>query len=342
MGWNVDPYVNAGNNPNSAHLFIFATTNGYGNGCYNNVGSNCVPWVAQSGAVVTPGMTLPNGTPGGTQHELTLYTLNYSAGWYLYALIDSSGGYLGYYPTADFSGTMQTSAGVYQVGGEVSDVTEAWVVPMGSGATPTAGYGQAAYHHDFYAATPSGGWSTNFTANGSTVPSAYAISTTTAAGGSWADYFYYGDAPAVFWGQNYGYNWSPVGDWIYGSCKGECGVGQPITGLSKDTGGSNEAHAILCGSATISTTGSSCYARTFDPGNNQGYTDNGWDWDSGYYKAECGVSEFVQGIAQSTAGAVNAILCCPGSLSHSSCSAQVFYSGDSGGYAGTDWDPYYF
>ena len=81
--------------------------------------------------------------------------------------------------------------------------------------------------------------------------------------------------------------------------------------------------------------GSSCYARAFDPGNNQGSTGTP-DWDYGYWKADCRNNEYVSGIAQSASGAVNTILCCPGgAMAHAYCAAQIFYGQNSTAYATT-------
>lgn len=157
-----------------------------------------------------------------------------------------------------------------------------------------------------------------------------------------------GDKPHVFWGQNYGFNWSPIGDWASGSYKGECGIvgssGQPVIGLSSYASGTHQAHAVLCGSRPVTTTGSSCYARMFDPGNNQGSTGTP-DWDYGYWKADCRDNEYVAGVAQSTSGAVDSILCCPNSVAHSSCGSQIFYGQNSSAYASNqsaDFDYGYF
>jgi hypothetical protein len=170
-----------------------------------------------------------------------------------------------------------------------------------------------------------------------------------AAGGSWSNWYYYGDVPNVFWGKNYGYQWSPTvpTDWAPGSYKGECGYsatkGFPVAGVTQSPS-SHQAHAILCGDTPLPTTKTACYARAnFNPGNNQGST-GAPDWDPGYYKADCRNDEYVAGVAQTTGGKESAILCCPGSSRHLSCSLQVFYGQDSPGYHqnnGPDWDSGY-
>jgi hypothetical protein len=113
-----------------------------------------------------------------------------------------------------------------------------------------------------------------------------------------------------FWGQNFGYNGSVIGDWAYGSYKAQCSSGQPVTGISEDV---SETHvnSVLC-SSSASWQGymqsSSCYGLSFNPGNNMISNPEG-DWDRGYYKAECNTNEFVAGVSQSTSGQINGIMC---------------------------------
>jgi hypothetical protein len=218
---------------------------------------------------------------------------------------------------------------------------------MGSGALPEAGYGQAAYVHDVKACTDSGTTCVSPAAISPVLTRSanYNVSTTPGPkpGSTWKNWFYYGNVPSVFWGKNYGYQWAPNGDWAVGDYKGECGLtsgnAQPLIGLSAYTGGSHQAHAVQCGTRTVATTPSSCYARKI-PGNNQGTSE---DWDPGYYKASCGANEFVLGVSQSGTGAVTGVLCCPGgtAVSHTSCSTQVLYNQNSPAYysnLGADWD----
>jgi hypothetical protein len=135
-----------------------------------------------------------------------------------------------------------------------------------------------------------------------------------------------------------------VGDWDSGSYKGQCPLGEAITGLSRYATASNhQAHAVQCGSLTVGNSGTlfGCNERTFDPGDNRG-ADFNWDWDSGYFKAECSPGEFVQGVAQSTSGTLDGILCCAGVVSHSACDVQVFDSHNSSAYGRPDWDYGYY
>ncbi|MBN1610263.1 MAG: neprosin family prolyl endopeptidase [Polyangiaceae bacterium] len=363
VGWIVSEYVN-GAGHTDPYLFIYATNDGYQTtGCFNNVPREaaCLPWVAQPGAVYAPGAKL---TPGA-QNELTIMTAYRSPSdspgyfgppaWWIYVQGASGGSYIGYYPASDFSGQqMATRAQQFNVGAEVADTTNTWVIPMGNGASATAGLGHTGYHRNYRGCT--GGYAGGYTwcTSGGTFPTptnfgapestefGYNVSNT-GGGSGWGPYFFYGNTPAVFWDQNYGYQWSPIGDWLGGSYKGECGLGQPITGLSKYTSGQHQGHAILCGSKTISNvTGSSCYVRDFSSGDSRAPNTGTGDWDRNYFKGECASNEFVQGIGQTTSGKVYAILCCPGTVAHQSCGAQTFYSRDSSGYSGNDWDPQFF
>jgi hypothetical protein len=147
----------------------------------------------------------------------------------------------------------------------------------------------------------------------------------------------------VFWGQDYGVSHS--GDWDYGNYKGMCEQGQPVIGLSEDTSTTPKAHAVMCGSSPNAYLfgESSCRLLTFDgsAGTVQWYSDPPpvGDWDWGYYKGECGQSEYVAGVAQSTSGVVNGLYCCTGNVRHASCEAVPF---DSGNLSSYDWDYGYY
>jgi hypothetical protein len=155
----------------------------------------------------------------------------------------------------------------------------------------------------------------------------------------------YSPGPAIWWNENYGYdlnNPPGIGDWAPGDYKGQCALGQGITSVSRAVNGV-QSHALQCGPRTIAhdPTGGSCNVRNVFYGN-RGDTDNGWDWDVGSYKAECAANEYVAGISQAANGVLNSILCCPGSVSHNSCDAQVFYNNSSPAFQGFDWDVGYY
>jgi hypothetical protein len=340
------------------HFVVHATKDGYATKCYPNSPWSCgtYTWVPGTSPPVVPFTALPASVVGGVQHELTVGVVwSAGSGWWVLVQLDGGPpGWAGHFTAASFTGSMANGhAQTFQDGGEVYDASRASLVPMGNGATYSAGYGSAAYIHDTLACPLSGNcfspvW---MQLTGASASFNWWTNPTPPGSSSWNNYYYYGDVPGVFWGQNYGYQWSPIGDWAYGSYKGECGfgiqgnhsVGFPITGVTEYGWPSYRMHALLCGNASFSYP-TSCYARSFDPGNNQGST-GAPDWDYGYAKADCRNSEYVSGIAQSTSGSVNTILCCPGSGAHQSCGPQIFYAQNSPGYyqnnAG-DWDYGYY
>lgn len=352
VGWDVDQYWNSyfGRSAGSTTVFIFSTNDGYSTGCYDGLsGPGCLTWIGTPGATLVPGYetNLPVGLPGQQQHEVAFIVARTSPGWYIYSSVDGGNwGAMGYYPYTNYYGTMQNYASGFRVGGEIYDGTGAWVTPMGSGVTPNGGYGNAAYHRDYEICNMLS-CDTTFVTE-ATRPSDYTFSTSPAQPpGTTSNAFYYGSAAHVFWNGDYGrQNWPNGTDWLPGSYKGTCGQsadghGQPVVGLSEYLGPHN-AHAVECwnqGSGTITNTGA-CYTRQFGPGDNRGYTGDG-DWDFGYTKGECRIGEYVAGVAQTTSGQLDGILCCPANLSGASCKAEVFYVGN-GDYTGPDWDYGYY
>jgi hypothetical protein len=132
-------------------------------------------------------------------------------------------------------------------------------------------------------------------------------------------------------------------DWSMGFLKGECGAFQALAGLSA-TLGSGRAHALLCSrdldAFPHDAQGTGCRALDFSQNN----TPISSDWDVGFLKGECAANEFVAGVSQTVgAGALVAILCCPGQVAHRGCTTQVFYgqnAAEPGATADTgDWDP---
>jgi hypothetical protein len=327
---------------------MYSTNDGYKTGCYNNNPSSgtCVPFIIEPNAQFTPGQVLStSGTPLGVDQSAVVrikkrqslsFPLNawVNVGWE----VSISQSTVGYYPIANFSGTMQVAASSFQVGGEVADLSNSWVVPMGNGASPFAS--SASYQKDFTACTGMGantatGCSSDFGAPSATVPSAYNANPN-------GSTLYFGDVGGVFWNQDYGTSFSAVGDWDAGFYKGECGSGWPVDGVSKFQSGPR-AHAVHCSEHQAQATANQCYARLVQSSDNRGDTDNGWDWDPGSFKTECNAGEYVQGVAQDTGGAgVHSILCCPSNVRHLTCTTQTFYSADSSDYSGTDWDPAFF
>jgi hypothetical protein len=153
----------------------------------------------------------------------------------------------------------------------------------------------------------------------------------------------------VFWGQNSDGYWlgptpvvfgQPMQDWDYGYYKGQCQFGQPMTGLSAFTSDLEQAHAIDCSGSVPSQNDNRL--EPFDsslPG-------SPWDWDYGYFKAECPNGYYAQGVSQSTSGALHSILCTNDgrlTVSPATCRVEVFGNGpDSPDYSGPDWDPNFY
>jgi hypothetical protein len=127
------------------------------------------------------------------------------------------------------------------------------------------------------------------------------------------------------------------GDWRLGSFKAECGASGVLTGLSRSPSDAN-AHAALCRDDP-SYAHQSCHTVAFAHGDHRYDTATG-DWDSGYFKGECGAAEYVAGVSQTPAHQVDAILCCAAPAPRASCTARVFANGDSraSGTDTGDWD----
>jgi hypothetical protein len=151
----------------------------------------------------------------------------------------------------------------------------------------------------------------------------------------------------VYWGQNFGWSHSPTNppDWQSGSFKGECPLFQPLTGVSKAVPTeppphlNGAAHAITCGSYAnfedFSET--DCQPLLFEGTSVQWYVDPAplGDWDTNFFKGECGENQYAAGVSQSTSGVTNGLLCCGGTVTHSSCLAVPF---DSANVQSYDWD----
>jgi hypothetical protein len=205
-GWVVDPVSYNNNNPNAPHLFTYATNDGYVTGCWNNdpTRGTCLGWVGQSSSPFSLGMTLPSSVSGGTQVDIQIAVQYVSgSGWCLSVWNTTSppsGNTVGCWPSSDFTGTMQTAATYFQVGGEVYDALGGLAVPMGSGSLPNAGYGRAAFHHDF-AVYVSNGWVyTGFVPREYLAQLSYGMETSVAPGStSWVNWFYFGNEPLIGW-----------------------------------------------------------------------------------------------------------------------------------------------
>jgi hypothetical protein len=334
------------------HLFIWSTKDGYNStGCYNNVGGTppCLMWVGAPGAAFTPGQMLSYGSLGSpVEAGINIHNVTgTNAGWQIEVGQSSTPARIGFYPAADYNGTMTTAANFFRVGAEVYDQTANWLSPMGWGSNPEAGRVGAGYVRD-YIAYGNGACTANF--GGATCWSGlssertgYAFQATAAGENGWQDGFYYGNAHHPFDAGNFGYSWSPVGDWASGKYKGECPVNYPLIGLSKFTS-STRSHGVECATYPIdqATTGGSCYRRSVGQAENRGNPGNG-DWDANMYKTDCRSNEYVLGVSQTTAGVLDGILCCPVSPAatnlHRACETQLLPNNNP---QQPDWDFGYY
>jgi hypothetical protein len=164
--------------------------------------------------------------------------------------------------------------------------------------------------------------------------------------------------PGVFFDTNFNYTGSPIGDWAGGSYKAQCSPGQPVVGLSQGTtSGTFAPHAALCGNGpdyNVKYPQSSCRSVLFDDGSvnfpqNNPVPWTGNDWAPNYYKAQCNSNEYVAGVSQSSiwapsgvANQLDGILCCAGSVTQKSCTAEVLFAQNSPDFHPPDWDNGYY
>jgi hypothetical protein len=137
---------------------------------------------------------------------------------------------------------------------------------------------------------------------------------------------------------------SYTGDWEFGSYKAECSSNGAVTGLSENPS-TGVAEAVFCTDQPAATTAfphQSCSTVDFSAGDNRRTTTTG-DWDFGFPKGECDTNEYVAGVAQTPGGEVDALLCCPGNVTHQNCTPHYYYNGDSREDTGSgDWDFGYY
>jgi hypothetical protein len=173
----------------------------------------------------------------------------------------------------------------------------------------------------------------------------------------------------VFWNTNSNYNPGLIGDWSMNQFKAMNSPGQPLIGVTEDTG-EGHLHGVIYGSAFSQNSyryiqSQGCRRLLFDgnPNDTSHPDDNpapasttqvDGDWDPGFYKAECGSLEYVAGVSQSQTGQVNGILCCTGAEEnqHTQCNQETIYDMvnhtgvDSNGYANNpsvqDYDPGFY
>ncbi len=139
-----------------------------------------------------------------------------------------------------------------------------------------------------------------------------------------------------------------AGEWAYGSYKGECAPGERIMGVSKSIA-NGWARYGLCYKDPLDSNRYTqptpalpvCTARNVLAGSDRGTTPTtSVDWDPGNWLAECAPTEYVAGVAQTPDHLFSHILCCPATVSATSCTTVAFGSGDNRQTTDTgNWDP---
>jgi hypothetical protein len=141
-GWQV--YSGEGSN---ARLFIYYTTKGYADGCYN---TECSGFVQVANNVYLGSGFDHYSTAGGTQWGFNLQWKRHTDGnWWLF--YRGPGDYIavGYYPHSLYGdGAMATKSAKVAFGGE--DTGSSAAKQMGSGEKANAGWQHAAYQHTIF------------------------------------------------------------------------------------------------------------------------------------------------------------------------------------------------
>jgi hypothetical protein len=131
----------------NAGLFIYYTTAGYSDGCYN---LECSAFIQVANNIYSGRNFDHYSTTGGTQWGFNLQWKRSTAGdWWLF--YRGPGDYIavGYYPHSLYgNGTMATQAGKIAFGGE--DTGKPSALQMGSGQKASAGWQQAAYQNRIF------------------------------------------------------------------------------------------------------------------------------------------------------------------------------------------------
>ena len=137
------------------------------------------------------------------------------------------------------------------------------------------------------------------------------------------------------------YNAALPTEWDSGYYKADCGTNAAMTGLSMTATGITP-HSALCmnygskfaeyGAATLTDVTTGEHRRANRAG----------DWDSGYYKSECGVNEYVSGVSQTTGGRLHGLRCAVGSGltngGQNNCESHTINPDDQGPGNVGDWD----
>jgi hypothetical protein len=130
-------------------------------------------------------------------------------------------------------------------------------------------------------------------------------------------------------------------EWDPGNWKADCGANAAMTGLSTSPSGSG-AHGIYCTPYSSHFTGN--YVRSLSIAGGNLVSQRMGDWDLGYYKAECGLNEYVSGVSIDPSSKVtHSLRCAQGdgltSGGGSACETHPAMGQDDRGYTGSDdWD----
>jgi hypothetical protein len=140
-----------------------------------------------------------------------------------------------------------------------------------------------------------------------------------------------------------------LADWSTGNYKGSCGPGWAMTGLSRDDVNPNPGpHALRCknyGTAQFTDDWSSPTILSIS-----GTVDNRagmrfGDWDVGFRKTECGLTDYATGLSQNTSTHAMAHLRCATAatpLSNANCETRSIVSANDQGEATGNWDNGYW
>ncbi len=186
-GWHIDFERYGDSEP---HLFTFTTRNTYatGDNVWNREGSIFVP---AANAPVMPGAALSSiSTSGGAQYDYPMGFYLVAGDWWFYFNFLP----VGYYPSTWFGGgDLTTGATRAKFGGEVeTKISNLWP-PMGSGAQASAGFGQAAYHHNATVYPAAGGAVDALLSEaGSTNGPCYTIDIANQTPTTWGTFLYFG------------------------------------------------------------------------------------------------------------------------------------------------------
>jgi hypothetical protein len=130
--------------------------------------------------------------------------------------------------------------------------------------------------------------------------------------------------------------------WANGKPNATCAAGASVVGLSRPTG-DTRLHAAMCGRDVPNFSGTEAAVISL-PGDQRRTSRNG-DWAPNFNKLECGLAEYVAGIAQgaeNTAG-VSSLRCAnAGANINRNCEHRLLQNGAGASNAWGDWDPNYW